>query len=568
LTTAPETRTILEVREVRKAFGGVRALDGVSVEVHADEVLGLIGPNGSGKTTLFNCISGFEHLDGGRIVWQGHDVSRWSPDRRSRAGLVRTFQQVMVFNEESVFVNLCQAILCANWTRPVRSQRREAQGSQDVAAAALRTAHLAGLDRWARSETPVSELAHGTQRLLGVGMALATGPALLMLDEPAAGLHDDEIDVLASVLTALPEAGVSVLVVDHNMNFVLNLCRRVVVLDSGEKLVEGTPEEVGKDPRVINVYLGSSLATGAKASSAPDANDPNESPAAAALTAMYEMVETGDLPNADTHGTASVGDSAPTGRSDSEAGSQSTPPPRARLVVRDLYAGYGTAVALRHANLVVNDGEVVAVLGPNGAGKTTLLRSISGAARILSGSIEYEGGRLNGRSPDDIMNVGIAHVLEGRRVFASLTVEENLKVAWGKASRDTRWADLQRIFDTFPDLARLRELRGDQLSGGQQQQLAIARALMSRPKLLLLDEPSLGLSPVMIEVILDVIRRVIADMGVSVLLVEQAVWLAREVADRAYVLDSGSVVYEGRLAELDHDQMASLYFGSAERRTA
>jgi len=508
----------LEVHGARKSFGSVQAVKDVSLEIGPNEIVGLIGPNGSGKTTLFNCVSGFERLDAGRVIWQGRDVTRWSPNRRARAGLVRTFQHVMVFPEDSVVANLSHALRCAHagGLTSIRGRRR---ASASVEEAAKRTAHIVGLDQWVSDDVAVGELPHGVHRLLGVGMALAVNPRLLMLDEPAAGLHAQEVVALAGVLRHLHQSGVSVLVIDHNMNFMLELCDRVVVLDLGEKLMEGTPAEVRADRRVIAIYLGDRAAGVTQ-------------PRPVAATPRAE--EAADEP------------------------ADSAPPV---LDIRDLSAGYGPVTILRDVSLRVDDASVVTVLGPNGAGKTTLLRSISGAATVSSGRIDYAGQRLNGRPPSAIVALGVAHVLEGRRVFASLTVEENLRVAAADHSRHDLAASVAEAFETFPDLARLRALRGNQLSGGQQQQLAIARGLMSKPRLLLLDEPSLGLSPRLVEVMLGVIQKIIEQRRVSVLIVEQVVWLAKEIAERAYVLEQGRVVYEGAAADLDEEEIAHLYFG-------
>jgi branched-chain amino acid transport system ATP-binding protein len=536
-----ETQTsgpILRAEGIRKSFGAVRAVNGVSFEVRPREVVGLIGPNGSGKTTVFNCLSGFERLDGGTVIWRGRDVGRWPPDRRTRLGLVRTFQQVMVFPEESVLRNITLAIRCAR-TAASPARRMRGDAAADVRQAALRIADTAGLGELARgSPVPVGDLSYGSQRLLGVAMALSTRPGLLMLDEPAAGLHDDETRLLAKVLAELPKVGVSVLLIDHNMRFLLGLCQRLVVLESGEKLAEGTPEEIVKDDRVIEIYLGSRF------------RDPDE-PASALVPRPP-----GDRTQAEVHQPPlPVQDAGP----HAEAGLHAQPGPR--LAVNGLHAGYGAVKVLNDVSLTMADGEVVAVLGPNGAGKTTLLRAISGAARLFSGTIEYDGTSIAGLPPNEIVRHGIAHVLQGRRIFSSLSVEENLKIADLHVRRGGEGMALDALYETFPDLKRLRALRGDQLSGGQQQQLAIARALMSKPRVLLLDEPSLGLSPLLVDVMLDIISRVRSQTGVSILLVEQAVWLAKELADRAYILESGRVAHEGPVSDLDWEQMAGLYFG-------
>ena len=238
------------------------------------------------------------------------------------------------------------------------------------------------------------------------------------------------------------------------------------------------------------------------------------------------------------------------------------------LEVRDLVVTYGGAVqALRGISLTVDEGAVVALLGSNGAGKTTLLRALSGTLRLHRGRVErgeivYRGENLKGRDPARTVAGGLVQVPEGRRIFTRLTVEENLR-AGGLAVRERgrRSADYQRIYDMFPVLADRRSQRAGLLSGGEQQMLAMGRGLMSRPRLLLLDEPSLGLAPRIIGQIGEVIAE-INRQGTSVLLVEQNATMALGVADLAYVLDVGEVSLSGDARELSQtDEVQRLYLG-------
>ncbi|MBN1091951.1 ABC transporter ATP-binding protein [Blastococcus sp. TML/M2B] len=238
------------------------------------------------------------------------------------------------------------------------------------------------------------------------------------------------------------------------------------------------------------------------------------------------------------------------------------------LTVDDLHVTYGGAVqALRGISLQVPDGEVVAVLGSNGAGKTTLLRAISGtlrlqSGRIESGSVRFDGNDLRARDPAQSVRMGLVQVPEGRRIFGRLTVEENLR-AGGMGSRDkaAKARAQDRVYDLFPVLRERSSQRGALLSGGEQQMLAIGRALMASPKLLLLDEPSLGLAPRIIGQIGEVIAE-INRQGTSVLLVEQNATMALGVADLAYVLDVGEVSLSGKARELAQtDEVQRLYLG-------
>ena len=232
------------------------------------------------------------------------------------------------------------------------------------------------------------------------------------------------------------------------------------------------------------------------------------------------------------------------------------------LELRNVTAGYGAFTALWDVSLSVRAGEAVAVVGPNGAGKTTLLRVISGLVPPRSGELELEGARLTGRKAHEIVAQGIAHVPEGRRIFPALTVADNLKMGAFLPAARRRFAEsLARVYDLFPVLAERTGQRAGSLSGGEQQMLAIGRALMSRPKLILLDEPSMGLAPVMVLRLFDLIRRV-REEGYTILVVEQNVRQVLKIVDRAYLLEVGRIKMEGRAAELsEEDFVRKAYVG-------
>ena len=225
---------------------------------------------------------------------------------------------------------------------------------------------------------------------------------------------------------------------------------------------------------------------------------------------------------------------------------------------------FGAVRALKGVSLDVHDGEVVALVGANGAGKSTTLRTISGLARPKSGTIRFAGQPIAGRPPAQIVRLGIAHSPEGRRLFGGLTVADNLRLgACTRHDRPAIQSDQERMFQLFPILKqRLSQLAGT-LSGGEQQQLALARAMMAAPRLLLLDEPSLGVAPLLVRHIFDALAK-LKRQGMTMLLVEQNISLALELADRAYVLRTGQVVLSGSSAELtDSDRVAQAYLGAA-----
>ena len=226
--------------------------------------------------------------------------------------------------------------------------------------------------------------------------------------------------------------------------------------------------------------------------------------------------------------------------------------PETILAVSGLYAGYGPTEVLRGIDLTVGHGEIVAVLGSNGAGKSTLNLAISGVVRPWRGSIRFEGTAIEHSGPAAIVARGLIHVPEGRRTFPNMTVRENLDLGAYRRSRARRDRNRARVFTIFPRLAERERQRAGTLSGGEQQMLAIGRGLMAEPKLLILDEPSLGLSPLLVEELFALISTINAE-GLAVLLVEQNVVQSLEVARRVYILDNGAFVLEGSAADVRND---------------
>lgn len=222
------------------------------------------------------------------------------------------------------------------------------------------------------------------------------------------------------------------------------------------------------------------------------------------------------------------------------------------LELREVTVSYGMIDALKGISLKVERGEIVALIGANGAGKSTTLMAVSGVAALRSGSVTYEGAELSGRPAHAIVQMGITQVPEGRRIFARMTVRENLEMGAFIRDKQEFAGDLARVFETFPALADRNKQLGGTLSGGEQQMLAIGRALMSRPRLLLLDEPSLGLAPIIVSRIFKIIKE-INEQGTTILLVEQNAKAALRLAHRAYVLETGKIVMQGRASELEKD---------------
>ncbi|SIT82469.1 ABC transporter ATP-binding protein [Pontibaca methylaminivorans] len=232
------------------------------------------------------------------------------------------------------------------------------------------------------------------------------------------------------------------------------------------------------------------------------------------------------------------------------------------LELRDVSVNYGPVAALKNLSVKVEEGQIVTIIGSNGAGKTTTLRAMSGMLPVKSGEIHFEGKRVDGMAPHKIVANGIAHVPEGRRIFPDMTVEENLRTgAFLRKDKAAVEHDLRDVYNRFPRLLERRRQRAQTMSGGEQQMLAIGRALMSNPRILLMDEPSMGLAPVIVEEIAVIIEEINAR-GLSVVLVEQNAVMALELASYAYVLESGNMVLEGPAVDLrDDETVRKAYLG-------
>jgi branched-chain amino acid transport system ATP-binding protein len=232
------------------------------------------------------------------------------------------------------------------------------------------------------------------------------------------------------------------------------------------------------------------------------------------------------------------------------------------LKIKDINVYYGVIHALKNINIEVNEGEIVTLIGANGAGKTSTLRSVSGLIPIKSGEITFEGKNINTMKGYQITGLGISHVPEGRRIFANMTVMENLELgAYLRKDKNNLSKDYDMVFDKFPRLKERVKQQAGTLSGGEQQMLAMGRALMLRPRILLLDEPSMGLAPLFVKDIFSIIEE-INKAGTTVLLVEQNAHMALSIADRAYVIETGRIVLEGSSEELlNNDSVKSAYLG-------
>ena len=484
---------IIEAAGLSKSFGGIRAVHNVALRIRDKTLHALIGPNGAGKTTAFNLISGMFRPDAGTIALAGAPIAGLSPERVTRAGIGRSFQITNLFATLTVQENVRLAVQARDPRRfwfwiDTRSLAKVNRETAEV----LRAMGLAGIE-----QAQAGSLSYGGQRLLDMSLALATRPRVLLLDEPLAGLAAAERDrvgrLIKGISTELP-----VLLVEHDIDRVFALADAVTVMNSGEVLVDGTVADARDSPEVQAVYIGSgshALAGQVRESAARD-------------TVL--------------------------------------------LGIAGANTFYGKSHILRDVSFDVHDNEIVALLGRNGAGKSTLLKTIVGITSAATGSITLGGEQLVHRPSAEITRRGIAYVPQGRGLFAGMSVAENLEL--GRLKRrngiGTHWEE-ERILEFFPRIRERWRSPADYLSGGEQQMVAVARALSGDTRLLLLDEPFEGLAPTIIEELFlafDKLRK-----EVSILIVDHHLDLALALSDRTVALERGEIIHVGPSRALSAD---------------
>ncbi len=503
---SPSDGALLNVQHLHKSFGGNHAVNDVSFSLQKGELLALIGPNGAGKSTTFNLLNGQLAPESGSIMLDGASLLGRKPHELWRMGVSRTFQMAQTFGSLTVAENVQMALLSADglslapWPRATHHRRADA----------LQLLTQVQLDT--QANRPCNALAYGDVKRLELAMALANEPRLLLMDEPTAGMAPDERHALMALTRNLVnQRGVAVLFTEHSMDVVFEHADRVLVMARGALIAQGTPAQVQADGHVQAVYFGSGKTFGVSRTAQPKSA---ETPAVATAKEASSL-----------------------------------------LHVQGLNAWYGAAHVVFDAQLKVQRGEVVALIGRNGAGKSSTLKAIMGLMPRRTGSVVFAGHDISDAEPHQAARLGLGYVPEDRRIFTDLTVLENLQLGVQAARRlapgsrvmaaDAAsnpqalapWS-LEQIFALFPNLADMQQRPASHMSGGEQQMLTVARTLMGNPLMVLLDEPSEGVAPVIVEQMAEMILA-LKRQGVSVLLSEQNTHFAQWVSDRSYALDRG-----------------------------
>jgi ABC-type branched-subunit amino acid transport system ATPase component/ABC-type branched-subunit amino acid transport system permease subunit len=497
-----ETRTpsetgddaVLVVDDIAKSFGGIKAVRGIGFTVRDRTLHALIGPNGAGKTTAFNLLSGMFPPDRGTVTLDGGEVGGLSPQAITQAGVGRSFQITNLFPGLTIEENVRLAVQARHPGRfGVWAEASTLPGLKEDTGTLIRYLGLGGIE-----EAEAGSLSYGGQRLVDMALALATRPRILLLDEPLAGLAAAERKRVGDIVKTI-SGDIPVLLVEHDIDRVFQLADHVTVMNDGEVLVDGTVEEARSSERVQAVYLGS----GAHAVAAKER--------ASAATA------------------------------------------ETLLTLNAVNTFYGKSHILNDVTFDVKGGEIVALLGRNGAGKSTVLKTITGIAPPASGTVTLAGDLLSGLPADQVARRGVGYVPQGRGLFAGLSVKDNLML--GRLKRLTgagRHWDEDRVLAFFPRLKERWTTPADFLSGGEQQMVAVARALVGDTRLLLLDEPFEGLSPAITEELFEAFDKLRHE--VSIIIVDHHLDLALALSDRTVALERGAVTWHGASKDLREDQ--------------
>jgi branched-chain amino acid transport system ATP-binding protein len=484
---------VLSARHIVKSFGGIRAVQGIDISIADRTLHALIGPNGAGKTTAFNLLSGMYPPDEGTVSLMGQPIAGHTPEEIASAGIGRSFQITNLFPALSVAENIRLAVQARHPRRfdPItRAVSIDAINTETDAT--IRYLGLAGIEK-----AEAGMLSYGGQRLLDMGVALATSPRVLLLDEPLAGLAAAERERIGAIIKRI-STDLPVLLVEHDIDRVFQLADQVTVMNEGRVLLDGSVEDARASPEVQQIYIGSGATEVAAR--------PRET--AARVNPL--------------------------------------------LTAANVNTFYGKSHILNNVSFSLHENEIIALLGRNGAGKSTLLKTLIGIAPASHGSIRLADSELIGLSSAEHARLGIGYVPQGRGLFAGMSVEQNLEL--GALKRQTgngvHWTR-ERIYEYFPRIAERLDSPADYLSGGEQQMVAVARALSGDVRVLLLDEPFEGLAPTVVEQLFETFDRLRKE--IAIIIVDHNLDLALALSDTTVALERGQVIYQGASKALRDD---------------
>lgn len=553
---------VLQVRNLNKSFNGLKAVDNISFDLHQGEVISIIGPNGSGKSTTINLISGFIKPDSGLIDIDSETVAGLSVPDISERGLARTFQNGRVFGALTVDENVALGFhKRLNAQRPFKELQRypvvrwlsllgetalalvpgpkSNQENQDVNERVEREVDRFKERLGSRRGDYTYTLSYANRRRTEIARAHISEPKLLLLDEPTAGMNQSETAEVLQQLQHLKAQGHTILLVEHKIELVTALSDHVIAMDGGKIIAYGEPDEVRNNPQVVESYLGkrreirkTTVATGQKD-----------------ILAKQNAIEADDA----------------IAKVEEPVGENVEKQQSALLALDNIDIYYGQVHALQGVSIEVPKGAIVSLLGGNASGKSTTMKTILGLNHPRNGKLIYEGNDITQLSTRHRVQAGIAAVPEARRIFPAMTVEENLLTgAYTRPRGSNIDDDIAQMYERFPRLKERRTQQAGTMSGGEQQMLAFARALMSHPKIICMDEPTMGLSPKLVENVLEQIAKLRDELGVSVLMVEQQAELALSIADYGYVLQNGRIRLHGKASDLLHNPaVQEAYLGGA-----
>lgn len=564
---------VLRVRELDKSFEGLHAVNKVSFDLHQGEVISIIGPNGSGKSTTINLISGFLTPDSGLIDLADEPVAGLSSADMSERGLSRTFQNGRVFGgltvDENINLGYHKRLVAA---RPFKGLQKypivrwlpllaETGVALVPGPKARREANEVNIrvgreiDRFrerlgTRQQDLAYTLSYANRRRTEIARAHISEPRILLLDEPTAGMNQSETAEVLQQLQYLKVQGHTILLVEHKIDLVTALSDRVLAMDGGRIIAEGAPDDVRNAPQVVEAYLG-------KRREVNQTRVTGQSDVLAMQNSIEASQATGAIAEVEERDADAEQNKAETLKEDEAA----------LLALDDVNVYYGQVHALQNVSIRVPKGAIVSLLGGNASGKSTTMKTILGINHPKTGSLWYQGQDITKLPTRKRVETGIAAVPEARRVFPQMTVQENLlSGAYTRKDKNGISTDLEAMYERFPRLKERRTQQAGTMSGGEQQMLAFARALMSHPKIICMDEPTMGLSPKLVEDVLEQIARLRDELGVSVLMVEQQAELALSIADYGYVLQNGRIRLHGKAGDLlGNERVQEAYLGGVKQ---